>query len=66
MPTNSPLEPYVPPAADEPLDDVQLALIALFVDLVVAEIRAEAGDEATDSPSTTADAPTDAPGAAGR
>jgi hypothetical protein len=32
---------YVPPAADEPLDAVQLAFVELIVDLVVEEIREE-------------------------
>jgi hypothetical protein len=60
------MEIYRPPGPDEPLDEIQLALVRLFVDLVVAEICAEAADDATESPSPAADAPTGAPGPARR
>jgi hypothetical protein len=38
---DSPLPRYEPPSADEPLDDVQRAIVRMFIAIIMREIREE-------------------------
>lgn len=58
-------QPYVPPSGDEPLDDIELALVRALVPLLVAKIR-EGLATRTDIESAATAKPPKSQGARGR